>query len=68
MRTEKLRNYWFSWNFVFKEVKRPFLSIVLGKIRKYKPVNIAKFLKTFILKGLDCERLLLNFIDSKRKE
>ena len=28
------------------------------------PVNIAKFLKRFILKVI-CERLLLNFIDSK---
>ena len=30
------------------------------------PVNIAKFLKTFILKDI-CEGLLLNFIDSKWK-
>ena len=31
------------------------------------PVNIAKFLKTSVLKGI-CERLLLNFIDSKWKK
>ena len=31
------------------------------------PVNIAKFLKTSILKYI-CERLLLNFIDSKWKK
>ena len=31
------------------------------------PVNIAKFLKTSILKGI-CERLLLNIIDSKWKK
>ena len=33
----------------------------------YVPVNIAKFLKTSILKDI-CERLLLNFIDSKWKK
>ena len=33
----------------------------------YFPVNIAKFLKTSILKDV-CERLLLNFIDSKWKK
>ena len=34
---------------------------------RYFPVNIAKFLKTSILKDI-CERRLLNFIDSKWKK
>ena len=34
---------------------------------RFFPVNITKFLKTSILKDI-CERLLLNFIDSKPKK